>query len=908
MYCERFVVFLILLMLCAGAPALNASGKGVEKLPHGMQNTVGNAMAKSVNRTVYGFFPYWTSSSYTPSWELLTHIAWFGESLSSTGTVSSSHPLPANLLSQAHTYGVKVPLTITCFDADAIDAVLATYRDTAIANILSKVQAYGCDGVSIDFEGVRKTNSITGTSNKDLLEHFMSQLYTRFKSANPDYHVSICAPAVDWNNIFRNSNLSSCLDAFLIMGYDYFWSGSSNTGPVAPLDGYTYDLTYSVSTYKNYISASKIVLLLPFYGFDWPCASDAAGAGTTGTGTAVVMRNAVANAQTYGRRWHNASCTPWYAYQSSGVWHQCWYDDAESLNIKFNLVFDYGLQGTGMWALGYENTAIWNVISAKFNGTLSLAGKKIAIDAGHGGSDAGATGIDGSGFPNEEDFTLDIALRVKELLAYANATVILTRQTDTDVALQERCDIANNANADIFVSIHMNSATESAKGTETFYYANSDTDYSVEGKRLAENVQAGIVSRLGTYDRGTKGDYPYFGYHLYVLAHTNMPAILTEVCFISNASDFNMVSNPDKRTLAALAIYEGICGYFGVSPVYASAGISIAYPSNNSAITGTTKFSISYSNKNLLSACRWRIDAGAWEDAYSKEWFFNTGQESTVSINTYDFACGYRTVYFELRDLWGNTKTTTLNLCFTRNLAFEGTPWGSSSAYALNDDNDTNYAANDLGVPLYIALKCNHTIRAIKTHLWDGDNRYYQYKIEISSDNITWTEVVNKTQGEYRSWQWDTIDAVARYIRITGTYNSANQWYHIKEMQIFGRLLTPYSVYGYVMDEANNPISGITVSITDANNGMAMNVTTDAYGFYEVELNELNFTNLDNIVVVLPAYGASKQFVLNDLNTSMEISFVMSAVHEYDALYVSIALLGVALLTGWRHGRRYCVH
>ncbi|MEM4293906.1 MAG: N-acetylmuramoyl-L-alanine amidase, partial [Thermoplasmata archaeon] len=743
---------------------------------------------KIANYTVYGFLPYWTSTSYSPEWAVLSHVAWFGESLSSTGTVSSSHPLPSGLVSTAHSHGVKVPLTITCFNSTSIDSVLANYMDTAVNNILARVQDYGCDGVSIDFEGVHSTNTINGQSNKLLLQNFMEKLYTKFKTTNPDYHVSICAPAVDWSNVFRNANLTNCLDAFLIMGYDYFWSGSTTTGPVAPLEGYTYDLTYTVNTYLNYLPANKIVLLLPFYGFDWPCVGDSAGATTSGTGTAVLMKTAMANAQTYGRRWHNASSTPWYAYQSGGVWHQCWYDDTESLEIKFKLVLQRQLQGTGMWALGYEDRSIWQVISQLFGGTLSLNGKKIAIDPGHGGSDPGATGIDGSVFPNEEDFTLDIALRVKELLAFAGATVILTRASDTDVSLQQRCDIANNANADIFVSIHMNSAGETAKGTETFYYANSETDYSVEGKRLAQNVQGRIVSRLGTYERGIKGDFPYFGYHLYVLAHTNMPAILTEVCFISNATDFGIISQSDMRTLVALGIYEGICGYFGVTPVYSSASLNITFPSDKSSVTGTVKFSMSYGNQNLLTGCRWRIGSGNWSSAYTREWFFNAAQQTQVSFNTYSYSVGWKNLTFELSDLWGNKKIQGWQLFFTRNLAFEGVVWGSGSASNLTDDNDDNYAANNLGVPLYIALKCNHTIRAVKIHWWDGDTRYYQYRIEISRDNETWVEIVNKTTGEYRSWQWDQIDAVARYIRITGTYNSANQWYHIKEMQILGRM------------------------------------------------------------------------------------------------------------------------
>ncbi|MGC8913839.1 MAG: N-acetylmuramoyl-L-alanine amidase [Thermoplasmata archaeon] len=902
---NRKYIFAALFALCMVVSILFSAVPGTESVSLTNKNYAifsTHADTKLANHTVYGFLPYWISPNYSPQWEILTHLAWFGESISGTGTVSANHPPASALLAQAHSNGVKVPLVITCFNSADLDTLLANYQDTAVSNILAKVQAYGCDGVSIDFEGLRETNSVNGASNKDLLSAFMQKLYTAFKNANVNYHVSICAPAVDWNNVFRNANLPNYLDSFLIMGYDYFWKGSSTTGPVAPLEGYTYDLTYTVNTYLNYIPNNKIVLLLPFYGYDWPCTSDNAGASTTGSGSAVIMKDAIANANTYGRRWHSTSSTPWYAYQLGGVWHQCWYDDPESMQIKFNLVFEKNLQGGGMWALGYESPEMWYVLGGLFGGTLSLTGKKIAIDPGHGGSDAGATGIDGSGFPNEEDFTLDIALRVKELLSYANATVILTRETDTDVSLQQRCDIANNANADIFVSIHMNSAAETARGTETFYYANSDTDYSVEGKHLAECVQTKIVQRLGTYDRGAKGDYPYFGYHLYVLAHTNMPAILTEVCFISNSTDFGMISQSEKRSLAALAIYEGICAYFGATPVYGNADVNMRFPSNGSVVSGTVNAILDYTYKSTLTSVRWRLENEPWRTLATREWFFNTLLEYSLSFNTYFYSVGWKNLEFEIKHLWG-TSNSTINLFFTRNLAFEGIVWGSPSAPNITDDNDTNYAANELNAPLYVALRCNHTIRAIKTHWWDGDTRYYQYRIEISRDNETWVEVVNKTSGEYRGWQWDNINKIARYIRITGTYNSANQWYHIKELQIIGRMDTPFSVYGYIINQNGEPLS-TQVRITNLRNMESANISSDSNGYYEFELNDLNFTNTDEIRVELINLGIAKTFFVNDRNTCEEVSF-SGIVAEFQAPLQLLLIAGIFVLFWRRVTRRH---
>ncbi len=79
-----------------------------------------------------------------------------------------------------------------------------------------------------------------------------------------------------------------------------------------------------------------------------------------------------------------------------------------------------------------------------------------------------------------------------------------------------------------------------------------------------------------------------------------------------------------------------------------------------------------------------------------------------------------------------------------------------------------------------IVLPNVYTIDKIKTLLWDGDGRYYQYYLEVSEDGQKWTKVVDKTSGQWKSWQLDSFDPIpAKYIRITGTYNSINKEFHI---------------------------------------------------------------------------------------------------------------------------------
>ncbi len=98
-----------------------------------------------------------------------------------------------------------------------------------------------------------------------------------------------------------------------------------------------------------------------------------------------------------------------------------------------------------------------------------LGDRIVCIDPDHGGRDPRALGIDGEGYPDEKDFNLDVTLKLRNLLEADGATVVMTRITDEYLSLQERCDIANDNDADIFISIHCNSNHDpTAHGTETY--------------------------------------------------------------------------------------------------------------------------------------------------------------------------------------------------------------------------------------------------------------------------------------------------------------------------------------------------------------------------------------------------------------------------------------------------------
>jgi N-acetylmuramoyl-L-alanine amidase len=205
---------------------------------------------------------------------------------------------------------------------------------------------------------------------------------------------------------------------------------------------------------------------------------------------------------------------------------------------------------------------LWSTPAAMLHPIVPTNPKLIVIDPGHGGSDAGAAhnGL------TEKALNLDISKRLRAILVARGWQVEMTRYTDTDVfaangsahdELQARCDIANNAGARMFVSVHINSYTDAAlNGTTTYFYKDSD-------RALADAVHRRLAS-VGTADKGVRKE------EFYVIHHTTMPATLIETAFLSNASDASLLKLPAFLQRVAVAIADGLGDYASRNPVNAT--------------------------------------------------------------------------------------------------------------------------------------------------------------------------------------------------------------------------------------------------------------------------------------------------------------------------------------------------
>jgi N-acetylmuramoyl-L-alanine amidase len=186
-------------------------------------------------------------------------------------------------------------------------------------------------------------------------------------------------------------------------------------------------------------------------------------------------------------------------------------------------------------------------------GQGSLAGKTVVHDPGHGGNDPGAIGPHGV---EEKWVTLPIALKAADILRQQGANVILTRTGDTNPDLLARPELANDNNADVFVSIHANWIRNSnIGGTGTYTYAPPGTPLGQQRTarlHLASVLQDDLVKTLGLHDSGVIED------NFEVLRCTNMPAALVEVAFISNPWQERLLGDANFQQQAASAIVSGI--------------------------------------------------------------------------------------------------------------------------------------------------------------------------------------------------------------------------------------------------------------------------------------------------------------------------------------------------------------
>jgi len=348
-----------------------------------------------------GFLPYW-NLKYADELNIkhLTHLAYFGIELAEDGTINQySQPGEyepgwnkfasdeLNSVFRQTRLSHKTPvLVIKAFNKDTIRSLLNTpsYRHQAITSIANTLQQEQIYSINIDFE----SSSISDFQTRNNFVLFVKELQQQTVNNHQlEISIDIFANSAEQTFIWDLQSLEPYTDYFIVMAYDFYRSSSNQAGPVSPLRGkctstnflsssaeeicLEQDITSAISAISQTIPAEKIILGIPFYGYQWQTASDSFLANTySQTGSLASYRYIQElfdsqDVSSLSASWSSLSQTPYLNFYQDNLLYQIHYDNPYSLSLKLDLVNQANLAGIAIWALGYEvpYNDLWQTIS-----------------------------------------------------------------------------------------------------------------------------------------------------------------------------------------------------------------------------------------------------------------------------------------------------------------------------------------------------------------------------------------------------------------------------------------------------------------------------------------------------------------------------------------------------------------
>lgn len=358
--------------------------------------TTATPAGNALSREVFGFFHPGDLDYmlHQADFSAVSTVAYFGISSHSTGRLKRTDhggaidyrwkawlsPKMDRVIARAHGAGAKVLLTVTRFgwtDSTYRSSVklleTATARDRLAHEIADEVARRGVDGVALDFEPIPR-------AVKQQFVTFVHQVRVALDAKHAGLNLTVAATGYI-ANYDAGGIVRAGADAIFIMAYHYHGSWSSSTGNISPLKRPGYDLRDTIDTFEaDGAPASKLILGLPYYGYEWSTVTGKAHSNTRPAGStygfpfSILYRTAIGIAATYGRRWDTLEEAPWvrWQYRACGscplTWRQLYYDDVQSYGLKFDLVNQRNLRGVGIWALGYEgsHTELNHLLKQKF--------------------------------------------------------------------------------------------------------------------------------------------------------------------------------------------------------------------------------------------------------------------------------------------------------------------------------------------------------------------------------------------------------------------------------------------------------------------------------------------------------------------------------------------------------------
>lgn len=356
-------------------------------------------IAEKPKRIIYGYLPYWSieNSEYLQL-DKLTHIAYFGLYLNPDGTFMETtigeddsiiiEPAKNNwenndelskLIRKASRRDIRFALTVIAHIDEDTDAFLdcRSCWDTLLNNLRTELDKKDITDVNLNFE-------YAGFTEEDKQEKFVE--LTKFLNEELDktYEdsflvVSAFADSIEEKRVSSKlEKLGKAADAIFIMGYDFHRPQSDSVGPVAPIEGPGFNITQMLKEHLSKVPPNKVILGVPYYGYNWIVEDDSEYAKRV-DGSDL---NGFSQSQSYEAvletiievdpilKWNEEGKAPYFTYVSpeTDSLRTAYYENADSLAIKYDLINQNNLAGVGIWALGYDGgyTELWDLLYEKF--------------------------------------------------------------------------------------------------------------------------------------------------------------------------------------------------------------------------------------------------------------------------------------------------------------------------------------------------------------------------------------------------------------------------------------------------------------------------------------------------------------------------------------------------------------
>ncbi len=401
-YIVAAVVDLILIMAILLNGGAASAGRIITPLVASQVSLKPLTQTKSTHE-VFGFAPYWNIDKMDNiDFKVLTTLAYFGIQVYGDGSMEKNDPgyqtfigpKATELFKKAHSNGTRVVLTLTQMDAGQITQLMddPDAQNQVINSTVDLVRKRGIDGINVDME----YSSDPGQDYRDKFTKFIARLTDKMHSELPksSVSVSVYAASVKEPKLYDIAALGKLDIKVFMMAYDFAVAGSGNAIPTAPLNGhengkYWYDVSFAVNDFLAQMPASKLILGVPYYGYNYPVYEPAVEAETmpyyswggqpVSQTYAQVLDNVKPGINGVAQvisGWDNDGKVGYMAYyqEYTGTWRMVFMEDSKSLGLKYDFAKSKDLAGVGVWALGNDNgkKELWNLLEDKF-GAKGLA-------------------------------------------------------------------------------------------------------------------------------------------------------------------------------------------------------------------------------------------------------------------------------------------------------------------------------------------------------------------------------------------------------------------------------------------------------------------------------------------------------------------------------------------------------